>query len=77
MLVYQRVNVGVHIPAWISNKPDDEFLSSRRDLICNSTHRRCCIYAVFSGLGFKVFRILVLGFRVSGFRVLGFQGFRA
>ena len=32
------VNVGVHIPALISDKPDDdEFLSSRRDLICNST----------------------------------------
>ena len=46
--------------------------------------RKYCVYAVFSSLGFKVFRAQVLGFRVLGFGVLGFgvlgfrmvQGFR-
>ena len=38
-------------------------------------YRKYCIYAVFSGLGFKVFRVSVLGFKVLGscLRVLGFR----
>ena len=40
--------------------------------------RKYCIYihAMFSSLGFKVFKAQVLGPRVLGFGLLGFWGFR-